>query len=121
MASSRQVRFQRAVYEKVKEVPPGALTTYGDVARALGLHNYSRHVGFALSKVKDDTPWWRCINSKGQVSFRPNDIIGRGIRGSPFKSRQRMLLEQEGHVFSKSSTISGFHRKLHNFIKSENT
>ena len=35
----------------------------------------SRHVGFALGKVKasDGVPWWRVINSSGRISFRPKD------------------------------------------------
>ena len=40
--------FFNAVYEFVKTVPEGKVTTYGDVARAIGKPRASRQVGWAL-------------------------------------------------------------------------
>ena len=40
--------FFNAVYEVVKQVPLGKVTTYGDVARAAGSPRASRQVGWAL-------------------------------------------------------------------------
>ena len=39
------------VYEKVREVKKGEIATYGRIAKAIGLDNYSRHVGFALAAL----------------------------------------------------------------------
>ena len=40
--------FFNSVYEFVKTVPKGKVTTYGDVARAIGKPRASRQVGWAL-------------------------------------------------------------------------
>jgi methylated-DNA-protein-cysteine methyltransferase-like protein len=70
--STRQTSFPQRVYAVVKTVPEGALTTYGDVAAALGNPRLARQVGWALSALPHDTdvPWQRVINSKGTISFR---------------------------------------------------
>ena len=115
---SRQIKFHRDVYQKTREVPEKCLTTYGDIAKALGLPSYSRHVGFALGSVRSGAgvPWWRVINSSGRISFRPGDRIGEGTRRKPFTSRQKQLLEQEGHEFNtESGILLGWRGKLHRF------
>ena len=42
--------FQRSVYEKVRELPPGRTTTYGEIAAMLGKPGASRAVGQALGR-----------------------------------------------------------------------
>ncbi|WDI33129.1 methylated-DNA--[protein]-cysteine S-methyltransferase [Hyphococcus flavus] len=42
--------FERSVIELTKRIGPGALKTYGDLARALGDVGYSRRVGQALGR-----------------------------------------------------------------------
>jgi len=95
-------------------VPEGRVTTYGAIAAALGSKKVARHVGWALnalSQGSDDlselVPWWRVVNSRGEVSFRPSDRTGAG--GS---SRQAELLEAEGIVFTPGP---GGTRKIKDF------
>ena len=42
--------FQRAVYEKIRSLPPGRTTTYGQIAALLGKPGASRAVGQALGR-----------------------------------------------------------------------
>lgn len=80
--------FHARVFALVRQVPPGSLTTYGDVARALGAVQVARHVGNALAALRDDdVPWQRVVNSRGRISFPP---------GSSSFARQRAALEAEG-------------------------
>ena len=90
----RKTSFTQRVYEVVKTVPPGAITTYGDVAAALGNPRLARQVGWALSALPSDTdvPWQRVINSKGAISFRGE--CGRA-------EEQRRLLGSEGVEFNE--------------------
>ncbi|MEE2829025.1 MAG: MGMT family protein, partial [Myxococcota bacterium] len=64
--------FYQRVYELVRSVPSGSVTTYGDVAAALGNPRMARQVGWALSALgeESDVPWQRVINSRGSISFR---------------------------------------------------
>jgi methylated-DNA-protein-cysteine methyltransferase-like protein len=94
--------FHARVYARVKEVPAGFVTTYGDVAAALGSPRVARHVGWALAALTDEeTPWHRVINAKGRISFRGD--TGRG-------ELQRALLEEEGVVFKGERVDLKAHR-----------
>jgi alkylated DNA nucleotide flippase Atl1 len=44
-------------------VPPGAVTTYGDIARALGVS--PRQVGRAMAMLDDGFPWHRVVHADG--------------------------------------------------------
>lgn len=94
--------FNARVYHVVRQVPPGAVTTYGDVATVLGSPRVARHVGFALAALASadprhaDVPWQRVINSRGRISFK-----GDAVRGG----LQRALLEREGVVFDAADRV----------------
>lgn len=87
--------FHERVYDVVRGVPEGSVTTYGDVAAALGSPRVARHVGWALAALRDDdVPWHRVINSRGQIS-------GGAERGT----LQRALLEAEGIAFTAAGRV----------------
>lgn len=89
--------FHARVYAAVRRVPAGRVTTYGDVAAALGSPRVARHVGWALAGLRDDdpdhadVPWHRVINAQGRISHRGD--IGRA-------ALQQALLEGEGIAFT---------------------
>ncbi|PFH53628.1 hypothetical protein AMATHDRAFT_73426 [Amanita thiersii Skay4041] len=84
--------FHAAVYDTVRRIPECRVTTYGHIAKLIGMPNYSRHVGQALKFLSPETnspvPWHRVINSAGMISSR-----GPGTNGA---QRQREALEAEG-------------------------
>ncbi|MFO0744253.1 MAG: MGMT family protein [Myxococcota bacterium] len=81
--------FYRKVYAVVALVPPGRVTTYGDVGTILGSPRIARQVGWALAALPpgSDVPWHRVINAHGMVSWR-----GELARAS----LQEALLRAEG-------------------------
>ena len=83
------------VYEVVKQVPRGQVTTYGEVATIVGPGCDARLVGYAMWECPDDVPWQRVINSQGKISLRP----GSGAE------RQRMRLQAEGIAFDARGKI----------------
>lgn len=91
------------VYQAVKQIPRGKVTTYGEIARHIGISN-PRVVGFALhvNKDPDNIPCHRVVNKHGELA--PGYAFG-GL------DVQRQLLEQEGVSFEKSRVklnLSGF-------------
>lgn len=100
MSTTRVVSpgFQARVAAKVREVPDGRVTTYGDVAAALGSPRVARHVGWALAGLPEDTdvPWHRVINAQGRISFK-GDLARAG--------EQRRRLEAEGISFDASGRV----------------
>ena len=62
--------FFQQVYEIVKLIPPGRVTSYGAIARSLGATRSARMVGWALNNsIKiDNVPAHRVVNTKGILS-----------------------------------------------------
>lgn len=88
------------IYETVARIPPGRVATYGQVAKAAGLPNGARQVGYALAALggRTDVPWQRVVNAKGEISQRADP--------SGHEDLQRRLLENEGVVFGRNGRIA---------------
>ena len=56
--------YAEAVLEVVELVPPGCVTTYGDVAQAVGSGG-PRAVGGAMARWGGGAPWWRVLRADG--------------------------------------------------------
>ncbi len=86
MTSSRD--YFEEVYEVVRLVPQGRVTTYGAIARYLSLRAGARMVGWAMNASHgSNIPAHRVINSAGVLS-------GKHFFGGPTIMQQ--LLEDEG-------------------------
>ena len=84
------MRFSDKVYELVKVIPEGKVTTYKIISNKLKSNAY-RSVGTALSKNKrDDVPCHRVINQNG--------FVGRFSKGGDIKTKIE-LLKKEGIEF----------------------
>lgn len=77
------------MYKKLLEVPPGRVTTYGDLARAVGLHNGQRAIGRIMNKnpFPGLVPCHRVIKSDGTVGgyahgamIKENMLCVEGLR-----------------------------------------
>src|SRR5262245_28351749 len=90
--------FDAAVYRLVALIPPGQVTTYGQIARWLGHPSAARAVGYALHALPagSDIPWQRVINAAGRVSSRCD---------SHGEAGQRALLEAEGVQFDAGGSV----------------
>ncbi|MFC2115458.1 MGMT family protein [Bacteroidota bacterium] len=63
--------FFARVYEVVRQVPPGRVTTYGAIARFIGSPQSARMVGWAMNgshTQSEYVPAHRVINRKGMLS-----------------------------------------------------
>ena len=75
------------VYKKLLEVPEGKVTTYGDLAKAVGLENGQRVIGMIMKKNPFPVivPCHRVVKSDGK--------IGGYVYGERVKSQ---MLTKEG-------------------------
>jgi methylated-DNA-protein-cysteine methyltransferase-like protein len=91
--------FASEVYRVVRRCPRGKIVSYGGVAAMLGQPRAARAVGRALNVLPDasNVPWWRVVNSRGEVSIR-------GVQHGEIL--QRTLLEKEGVKFERNGRIS---------------
>ena len=96
-AINHQVATLKAqVYALVKACPPGRVTTYGWIGRALGYPRGARMIGWIMNESPNGVPAQRVINSKGELS-------GSWAFGQSGTMRQ--LLEAEGIVFSAEERV----------------
>lgn len=81
------------VYEVVRRIPRGKVSTYGRIAQMSAVPRGARGVGWALAGLGPDrareVPWWRVINAAGRISNEFNATL------------QRELLEAEGVTFDE--------------------
>ncbi len=83
---------EQDVRQVIASIPSGRVTTYGAIARAVGLGRDARRVGWIISALEDDhqLPCHRVVNAAGHLS-------GGWSFGHPDIMRQ--MLEAEGVRF----------------------
>jgi methylated-DNA-protein-cysteine methyltransferase-like protein len=84
------------VHALVRRIPPGRVSTYGDLARALGHAGVARQVGFALANCPDDVPWHRVVNSQGAVSARADGVPS--VKHVRRLRREKVAVRADGRV-----------------------
>ena len=87
------------VYNMLLTIPKGKVSTYGDLANALGNPSASRHVGRILSKNPNPikVPCHRVVMSNGK--------IGGYALGT---QKKKELLQNEGVIFSDEHIVNEF-------------
>ncbi|MDJ0040974.1 MULTISPECIES: MGMT family protein [Pantoea] len=88
--------FKQRIWQIVAAIPPGKVTTYGDVALLAGSPRAARQVGGVLSRLPEGStlPWHRVINRHGTISLQGDRLF-----------RQRDALEAEGIEVSDGGEI----------------
>ena len=96
----KKQNFFDDVYEVVKLIPTGRVTSYGAIARYLGTGLTARMVGWAMnaSHTMDDVPAHRVVNRNGLLT-------GKHHFSTP--TQMQDLLEAEG-VSVKKDKITNF-------------
>jgi methylated-DNA-protein-cysteine methyltransferase related protein len=92
--------FFEKVYEVVKCIPPGRVTSYGAIARFLGAGKSARMVGWAMNASHsqlENVPAHRVVNRLGLLTgkhhFEGNDVM-------------KQLLENEGIAVADDKVIN---------------
>lgn len=87
------------VYDILRKIPKGKVTTYGDIAKALGSPRASRAIGRLLSRNPNPivVPCHRVVMSSGQLG---GYAFGKAIK--------KELLVKEGLSFSYDGTVENF-------------
>jgi len=99
------LNLDKKIYKKLLEVPKGKITTYGELAKAVGLKNGQRAVGKIMNKNPYPViiPCHRVVKSDGKV--------GGYAYGEEIKSD---MLIREGIVI-KNGKILDLENKIYRF------
>ena len=100
MSSKSTNDFYERVYEVVAQIPQGKVTSYGAIARYLGVESGARMVGYAMNNYRSynlgyDLPAHRVLNRLGQLTGRAH------FEGDTMRER----LIQEGVQFKEEYTV----------------
>lgn len=91
--------FYKSVFEIVRQIPQGRVTSYGAIARYLGTAGSSRMVGWAINlshRQEVFVPAHRVVNRNGLLT-------GKIHFGSPDAMKE--LLENEGVTIENDSVV----------------
>ncbi|MFL5809469.1 MAG: MGMT family protein [Flavisolibacter sp.] len=97
--------FFELVFDVVRQIPRGRVTSYGAVAAALGTRMSARMVGWAMNsahRVKPRVPAHRVVNRQGLLT-------GKMHFGYPEQMQE--LLEKEGIVV-RDDQVQDFQKKF---------
>lgn len=83
--------FDHEIYDIVRQIPPGRVITYGEIARLAGFPTLARRVGKALARTPRYIPCHRVVGSNGRMV--------------PGWTEQRTLLEREGVAFRTNGCV----------------
>ena len=97
--------FQEKVFQAIKKIPKGKITTYSAIARFLGKPDAARAVGNACNAnpFAPRVPCHRVVKSSG------------GIWGYAFGVKRKIALLKKEGIAVKRGIIVGFEKKLFSF------
>lgn len=98
--ADKQATFFESVYEVVRLIPFGRVTTYGAIARFLGSAKSARMVGWAMNAsfgVMPHVPAQRVVNASGMLSgkfhFGPGDEMKNLLEAEGVKVEKDVVVE----------------------------
>lgn len=109
-SGNKETDFFQQVWELVRQIPKGRVSSYGAIAAALGLKSGARMVGWAMNSShgqKPVVPAHRVVNRNGQLS-------GKNHFATPTLMQE--LLEKEG-VRIQEDTIINFSKHFWDPLK----
>jgi methylated-DNA-protein-cysteine methyltransferase related protein len=90
-----------AIRKAVRQIPPGKVATYGQVAAAAGYPLYHRQVAQVLRRAGNTLPWQRVIGAGGAIKFKYEAA-----------REQRFRLEMEGVRFRGKRVDMAAHQHM---------
>lgn len=108
--TQQEPSFFENVYDVVRQIPKGRVTSYGAIANYLGTKSSARMVGWAMNNahaIIPKVPAHRVVNRNGMLS-------GKAHFGSP--TRMQELLEKE-KIKIENDTIINFNQLFWNPVE----
>jgi O-6-methylguanine DNA methyltransferase len=99
--------FQREVWEALRRIPKGSITTYGAIAKYLGRPRAVRAVGTAVGRnpFAPEVPCHRVVRADGTIG---NYSAGNGVA-------TKIALLEKGGVEISDGRIIEFEKRLYRF------
>ncbi len=103
--------FFDRVYEVVRKVPYGRVTSYGAVARYLGTARSARVVGWAMNQSHgmEDVPAHRVVNRKGLLTgkhhFGGTNLMQQLLENEGVRVSDNQVVDFKKHFWDPSAEL----------------
>lgn len=103
---SNNDNFFERVYEIVRQIPEGKVTSYGAIAKALGAARSARMVGWAMnaSHNLEDVPAHRVVNRIGILSgkhhFEGTNLMQQLLENEGIKVIDNQIVDFDNHFWT---------------------
>lgn len=103
--------FFERVYDVVRQVPYGRVTSYGAIARYLGTARSARVVGWAMNKSHglEDVPAHRVVNRKGLLTgkhhFDGTRLMQQLLENEGVRVADHQVVDFEKHFWDPSREL----------------
>jgi methylated-DNA-protein-cysteine methyltransferase-like protein len=104
--------FFELVYEIVKKVPAGKVTTYGAIARFIGSPQSARMVGWAMNstlRCMEFIPAHRVVNRNGMLTgkhhFRHENLMQELLESEGIKIEKDQIIDFEKHFWDPNKEL----------------
>ena len=105
-----KVNFFENVYEVVRLIPRGRVTTYGAIANYLGAKSSSRMVGWAMNGCPKDVPAHRVVNRIGLLTgkhhFKPPSEMQKRLKNENIKVVDDQIVNFTAVFWDPASELS---------------
>lgn len=102
---SNSDNFFERVYEIVRQIPEGKVTSYGAIAKAIGAARSARMVGWAMnaSHNLEDVPAHRVVNRIGMLSgkhhFEGTNLMQQLLENEGIQVVDNQIIDFEKHFW----------------------
>jgi methylated-DNA-protein-cysteine methyltransferase-like protein len=106
--------FFLKVYEVVRQIPEGKVTSYGAIAKYLGSPQSSRMVGWAMNAAHSlaDVPAHRVVNRKGLLTgkhhFGGGTIMQQLLENEGVQIKEDQIQDLEKHFWDPLKSLGDF-------------
>jgi methylated-DNA-protein-cysteine methyltransferase related protein len=106
MKASGESRMRRRMWDAIRSIPRGKVSTYGAIARAAGYPGAARQVVRSL-RTSYGLPWQRVVGAGGEIKLPGDSGIEQRLRleaeGISFRGRRVNMVQHEFRFSNKVS------------------
>ena len=102
--------FFEKVYVLARQIPYGKVTSYGAIAKALGMARSARMVGWAMNACHhlEDVPAYRVVNRKGLLTgkhhFDGTNLMQQLLESEGIKVVDNKIMDFDTHFWEPEIT-----------------
>ncbi|MCC8360978.1 MGMT family protein [Salinimicrobium sediminilitoris] len=106
-----QTSFFERVYEVVRQIPLGKVTSYGAIANYLGATGSSRMVGWAMNNASkmEDIPAHRVVNRNGLLTgkhhFPGSRVMEQMLEAEGVEVRDDKIIDFQRHFWDPAKEL----------------